>query len=42
LVAKYGQTNHHVKVSYRIKKEGFDATLGELDDLASQMEGKEV
>lgn len=42
LVAKYGQTNHHVKVSYRIKTAGFDATLGELDDLAEQMEGTEV
>ncbi|GGF55926.1 hypothetical protein [Alteromonas lipolytica] len=42
LVVKYGQTNLHVKVSYRIKTDGFDATLGELDDLARQMEGCEV
>ena len=42
LVVKYGQTNHHVKVSYLIKTECFDSTLGELDDLASQMDGEEV
>ena len=42
LVVKYGQTNHHVKVSYKVKTEGFDSTLGELDELAAQMEGVEV
>ncbi|WP_296044381.1 hypothetical protein [uncultured Alteromonas sp.] len=42
LVVRYGKSNHHVKVSYRIKTEGFDSTLGELDDLARQMEGSEV
>lgn len=42
LVVKYGQSNHHVKVAYRVKTEGFDSTLGELDDLATRMEGTEV
>lgn len=42
LVVKYGQTNRHVKVSYRIETEGFDSTLGELDEVARQMEGEEV
>ncbi|MDC8830881.1 hypothetical protein [Alteromonas gilva] len=42
LVVKYGQTNHHVKVSYEIKTAGFDTTLGQLDDLADQMDGSEI
>jgi hypothetical protein len=42
LRVKYGASNLHVKVTYRPKTQGFDDTLGKLDDLAGQMDGHEV
>lgn len=42
LKVKYGQSNLHVTVSYGLRTGGFDSTLSELDELASQMEGVEV
>lgn len=42
LKVKYGQSNLHVKVSYRIKTGGFDTMLAQLDELALEMGGSEV
>ena len=42
LKVKYGQSNFHVRVSYRIKTGEFDTMLAQLDDLASELGGREI
>ena len=42
LGVKFGRSSYHVRISYRVQRQGFDNTLSELDDLASNENGTEV
>ncbi len=42
LKVKFGRSDHHVNVSYRVAMGAFDTTLSQLDDLARDLGGEEV
>lgn len=42
LRVKFGRSDHHVFVGYRVAMGEFDSTLSKLDDLARELNGQEA
>ncbi len=42
LRVRFGRTDHHVRIRYQPRSNGFDTTLAQLDDIARELGGEEA